>query len=108
MDIEDYKEKMILLVKEFGSLPGRRPHDKTTAFFHLSEEVGEVGEQMRHEIQNPHKFSKEKLGSELADTIMFATLLTHYYDINISEALQGNLDKVRLKIIKEKEKNNSN
>ena len=103
MDIEDYKKKMLLLVKEFESLPGRRPHDKTTAFFHLSEEVGEVGEQMRHEIQNPHKFSKEKLSGEIADTIMFATLLTYYYDIDTSSALQGNLDKMRKKIDREKE-----
>lgn len=89
---------MILLVNEFGSLPGHKLHDKTTAFFHLSEEVGEVGEQMRHEIQNPHKFSKEKLSGEIADTIMFATLLTHYYNIDISSALQGNLDTVRKRI----------
>ena len=107
MDLNKYKEKAVLLSEEFGNLPGRKHHDKPTAFFHLTEEVGEVGEQLRHEVQNPGKFSKEKLGGELADVIMFATLLSHYYDIDISQALQGNLDKIRKKIDKEKEKNSN-
>lgn len=103
MDIEEYKTKLLPLLNEFGDLPGRTRHDKTTAFFHLSEELGEVGEQMRHELQNPKKFSTEHLAEELADVIRFATLLTHYYDIDISDALQANLDKLRKKIDAEKQ-----
>lgn len=102
MDIEEFRKKSLSLVEEFGSLPGRKNHDKPTAFFHLTEEVGEVGEQLRHEVHNPSKFSKSKLAGELADVILFTTLLSSYYEINLSEALQDNLDKIRKKIDKEK------
>ncbi len=102
MDINDFKTKLARLSSEFGNLPGHIPRDKTTAFFHLSEEIGEVGEQLRHEIQNSPSFSKEKLGSELADVISFATIIAHYFNINVSQALQENLDKVQSLINKEK------
>lgn len=104
MNIEDYKKKVISLTEEFGNLPGRKHHDKHTSFFHLTEEVGEVGEQLRHEQHNPKKFSIKKLSGEVADVMMFATLLSHYYDFDLSAALQANLDKIRKKIDKEKTK----
>lgn len=105
MDLEDYKKQVVSLTNKFAKVTKKPVHDKQTSFFHLVEEVGEVGELLRHEVQNTRKFSKDKLSEELADVILWSVFLSNEYDIDISDCLQSNLDKIKTKIDNERLKN---
>lgn len=105
MDFAHYLERLLSLENELTSLKGQPRHDAMTSFLHLTEEVGEVGEVLRQEIMNPKKFSKEHLGEELADVMVFTLLIAKEYGINMSQELEKNLEKTRNKIKKVREKN---
>jgi NTP pyrophosphatase (non-canonical NTP hydrolase) len=104
MNINKFQEEVIRTFSEMDKMPNRKEHTGQSAVIHLVEEVGEIARQITNEYHRPEKFSKENLGEELADLMMFIVLLAKIYNINISEEMQKSIDKVDNKLKEMKSK----
>ncbi len=80
--------------------PNRTKHTKQSALIHLVEEVGEVAKHLTDEHHRPEKFNKEKIGSELADILMFVVVLAKYYNVDLSKEMLESIERVKSKIAK--------
>ncbi|MEZ4911006.1 MAG: nucleotide pyrophosphohydrolase [Saprospiraceae bacterium] len=96
MNISDYQKYVDTWIKTFGV----RYFSQLTNMAILTEEVGEVsrliarmyGEQSFKTPLSKEE-QKEKLSDELADVIWVVTCLANQCDIDITSALQKNIDK---------------
>jgi len=104
MNINKFQEEVIRTFSEMDKMPNIKVHTGQSAVIHLVEEVGEIARQITNEYHRPEKFSKENLGEELADLMMFIVLLAKIYNINISEEMQKSIDKVDNKLKEMKSK----
>ena len=98
MDIRQFQKEILEVFSEMDKMPNRRKHTKQSAVIHLVEEIGEIARQVTSEYHRPEKFSKENLGTELADTLMFIVLLADLYEVDISKEMQESINRVKKKI----------
>ncbi len=100
MDIQKFQKEILDVFSEMDNMPNKRKHTKQSAVIHLMEEIGEIARQVTSEYHRPEKFSKENLGTELADTLMFIVVLADLYEIDLSKEMQDSIQRVKDKIIK--------
>ena len=98
MDIKQFQKEILEVFSQMDKMPHRREHTKQSALIHLMEEIGEIARQVTSEYHRPEKFSKENLGTELADTLMFIVLLAQLYDVDISKEMEESISRVKKKI----------
>jgi len=98
MDIKQFQKEILEVFSQMDKMPNRREHTKQSALIHLMEEIGEIARQVTSEYHRPEKFSKENLGTELADTLMFIVLLAQFYDVDISKEMEESISRVKKKI----------
>lgn len=94
MEIKEFQKEVVRVFNEMSTSPNRKEHTKQSAFIHLTEEIGEIAKQATNEYHRPEKFNKENLGEELADAMMFITLLAELYNIDLPEQMQKSIKKV--------------
>ena len=63
----------------------------------LSEEVGEIAGKFKRYFRYDYSFTqlKEKVKEEIGDTFYYLAKLCNYFDFDIEQILQENLDKLR-------------
>ena len=98
MDINDFQKKVLKVFSEMDNVPNRKEHTKQSAVIHLMEEIGEIARQVTSERHRPEKFSRDNLGMELADALMFVVLLAELYQIDLSKEMQESIKRVENKV----------
>jgi len=88
MNINEFQEQIVRCFELTGQLPGRTAHTKQSATIHLMEEIGEIARQVTNEYHRSEKFDKINLGTELADALIFISLLAKLYDVDLSKEMQ--------------------
>ena len=91
MTIKEAQERIDAWIKEYGV----RYFDELTNMAILTEEVGEVARIMarRYGEQSFKEGEKADLGDELADVLWVLICIANQTGIDLTEALQKNLDK---------------
>ena len=91
MTIKEAQEKVDCWIKEYGV----RYFDELTNMAILTEEVGEVARIMarRYGEQSFKEGEKSDLGDEIADVLWVLICIANQTGIDLTEALQKNLDK---------------
>jgi len=97
MNIKEFQNKIVEEFKKVNDYKNRRKHTKQSAFVHLTEEIGEIARHITNEYHRPEKFSKEEIGSELADAMMFLVLLAKLYDVDLSKEMSKSIGRVKKK-----------
>lgn len=97
MDIKDYEKKVLNAISELSSMPNRKEHTKQSALVHLMEEIGEISREITNEEHRPEKFSKEKLASEIADSMMFIVLLAKLCEVDLSKEMRKSIERLKKK-----------
>ncbi len=103
MTIKKAQELVDAWIKEYGV----RYFDELTNMAILTEEVGEVARIMarRYGEQSFKEGEKADLGDELADVLWVLICLANQTGVDLTEALQKNLEK---KTTRDKERHNNN
>ena len=57
-------------------------------------EAGEVAEKIKKYLRDNTKVSQKEIIKELGDVVFYATALSNYFYINLSEVMQTNMDKL--------------
>ena len=91
MTIKEVQERVDAWIKEYGV----RYFDELTNMAILTEEVGEVARIMarRYGEQSFKEGEKSDLGDEIADVLWVLICIANQTGIDLTEALQKNLDK---------------
>ena len=91
MTIDEAQKQVDAWIKEYGV----RYFDELTNMVILTEEVGEVARIMarRYGEQSFKEGEKADLGDELADVLWVLICIANQTGVNLTEALQKNLDK---------------
>ena len=91
MTIKEAQERVDAWIKEYGV----RYFDELTNMAILTEEVGEVARIMarRYGEQSFKEGEKSDLGDEIADVLWVLIFIANQTGIDLTEALQKNLDK---------------
>ena len=91
MTIKEAQERVDAWIKEYGV----RYFDEITNMAILTEEVGEVARIMarRYGEQSFKEGEKSDLGDEIADVLWVLICIANQTGIDLTEALQKNLDK---------------
>ena len=91
MTIKEAQEKVDCWIKEYGV----RYFNEMTNMAILTEEVGEVARIMARTYgeQSFKNGEKKELGDELADVLWVLICIANQTGVNLTEALQKNLDK---------------
>jgi NTP pyrophosphatase (non-canonical NTP hydrolase) len=91
MTIDEAQKQVDTWIKEYGV----RYFDELTNMAILTEEVGEVARIMarRYGEQSFKEGEKADLGDELADVLWVLICIANQTGVNLTEALQKNLDK---------------
>ena len=91
MTIKEAQERVEAWIKEYGV----RYFDELTNMAILTEEVGEVARIMarRYGEQSFKEGEKSDLGDEIADVLWVLICIANQTGIDLTEALQKNLDK---------------
>ena len=91
MTIKEAQERVDAWIKEYGV----RYFDEMTNMAILTEEVGEVARIMarRYGEQSFKKGEKSDLGDELSDVLWVLICIANQTGIDLTEALQRNIDK---------------
>jgi NTP pyrophosphatase (non-canonical NTP hydrolase) len=96
MEIEEYQNKSVrTMPKEIQA-----PYDLfksalvSNMIFGLNGEVGEVTDILKKHLFHGHILSEEHLKEELGDVMFYIVNLATLYDIDMSEVLQNNVDKL--------------
>lgn len=91
MTIDEAQKQVDTWIKEYGV----RYFDELTNMAILTEEVGEVARIMarRYGEQSFKEGEKGDLGDELADVLWVLICIANQTGVNLTEALQKNLDK---------------
>ncbi|MBQ5816794.1 MAG: nucleotide pyrophosphohydrolase [Bacteroidaceae bacterium] len=91
MTIKEAQERVDAWIKEYGV----RYFDELTNMAILTEEVGEVARIMarRYGEQSLKEGEKSDLGDEIADVLWVLICIANQTGIDLTEALQKNLDK---------------
>ena len=91
MTIKEAQERIDAWIKEYGV----RYFDELTNMAILTEEVGEVARIMarRYGEQSFKEGEKSDLGDEIADVLWVLICIANQTGIDLTEALQKNLDK---------------
>jgi NTP pyrophosphatase (non-canonical NTP hydrolase) len=91
MTIKEAQERVDAWIKEYGV----RYFDELTNMTILTEEVGEVARIMarRYGEQSFKEGEKSDLGDEIADVLWVLICIANQTGIDLTEALQRNLDK---------------
>jgi NTP pyrophosphatase (non-canonical NTP hydrolase) len=91
MTIKEAQERVDAWIKEYGV----RYFDELTNMAILTEEVGEVARIMarRYGEQSFKEGEKSDLGDEIADVLWVLICIANQTGIDLTEALQRNLDK---------------
>ena len=91
MTIKEAQERVDAWIKEYGG----RYFDELTNMAILTEEVGEVARIMarRYGEQSFKEGEKSDLGDEIADVLWVLICIANQTGIDLTEALQKNLDK---------------
>lgn len=103
MTIKEAQELVDAWIKEYGV----RYFDELTNMAILTEEVGEIARIMarRYGEQSFKEGEKADLGDELADVLWVLICLANQTGVDLTEALQKNLEK---KTTRDKERHNNN
>jgi NTP pyrophosphatase (non-canonical NTP hydrolase) len=72
-------------------------HEPGSMYLSLMEEIGEVARELSKKQRNSQRgdFNKEKLADELADVISRTLVIAEDNDINLDEAFQNKLIKIK-------------
>jgi NTP pyrophosphatase (non-canonical NTP hydrolase) len=97
MQIKEFQKRVLQTFSEISKKPNRKPHTNQTAVIHLMEEVGEIAREITNESHRPEKFSKDNLGTELADTLMFIVLLADIYDVDLDKEILRAIERLEKK-----------
>ena len=62
--------------------------------FGLCGEAGEVADMLKKVIFHKHPFDKEKLKKELGDCTWYLFMIAEFYDLDMAEIAQLNIDKL--------------
>ena len=91
MTIKEAQERVDAWIKKYGV----RYFDELTNMAILTEEVGEVARIMarRYGEQSFKEGEKSDLGDEIADVLWVLICIANQTDVDLTEALQKNLDK---------------
>ena len=91
MTIKEVQERVDAWIKEYGV----RYFDEMTNMAILTEEVGEVARIMarRYGEQSFKEGEKSDLGDELADVLWVLVCIANQTGVDLTEALQRNIDK---------------
>ena len=69
----------------------------THTFLHLIEEIGEIARQIEYlegyREEDDHQEVRSRLAEELADAATFVFKLSYQYDVDLEDALRGNMSK---------------
>jgi len=57
-------------------------------------EAGEVAEKIKKLLRDKTRFSSADIIKELGDVVFYATALANYYDANLQEVIETNIDKL--------------
>jgi len=57
-------------------------------------EAGEVAEKVKKYLRDDSKVSQKELVKELGDVVFYATALANYFQSNLEEVMQVNMDKL--------------
>lgn len=60
----------------------------------LMGETGEIAEKIKKQIRDGELVSSEEIIKELGDVVFYVTALANYYDSNLAEVMQKNVDKL--------------
>jgi NTP pyrophosphatase (non-canonical NTP hydrolase) len=60
----------------------------------LSGEAGEVAEKIKKYRRDNTKINQKEIIKELGDVVFYATALANYFDSNLPEVLEANMDKL--------------
>lgn len=60
-------------------------------------EAGEVAELVKKQVGHGHDADVSKVRKELGDVLWYLAALATYYDLDLDDIAQGNIDKLRLR-----------
>jgi NTP pyrophosphatase (non-canonical NTP hydrolase) len=94
MDIEDIKRKYMSFMEQHSKEKGYDLNIETT-FIHLSEEVGEVAQQLINKKMRKDLYSDDNLREEIIDVIIEAIVLATVAGVDdLSGAIDGKIEKL--------------
>jgi len=96
MDLKQFQNEVKELFDKISEKRNVR-QAKEDLFIHLIEEIGELARQITNEKIRREKFDLENLKEEIADSIIFLTLLASQYNIDLPETLKKDIEKLKIK-----------
>jgi NTP pyrophosphatase (non-canonical NTP hydrolase) len=104
MNIEELQKFIDNEMKRLEEFFGKTNEElKILSAVKLSEEVGELQEEVLgtlklHRKEKDGRFTKETFGNEFADVIITACILARRHDIDIDEALNRKIKKIKERV----------
>jgi len=93
MEIEEIQRKVLEFEKRWETAKNIK-FDTDLTMLHLSEELGELAQQLFYKKAKPEKFNEEKVKEELCDVVLVALCMADKLKMNLSEELNKKLDEL--------------
>lgn len=90
---KELQKKAAEHVSEYDRLSGRKPADVPAIFVHLTEEVGELAQEIYSEMSGRKKIDMEQVKDGVADIFMQLCALADKYGIDLEKAVTEIIDK---------------
>ncbi len=96
MDLKTFQKEVEELFNKISNKRNRK-HEEEEVFIHLIEEIGEIARQLTNKKIRKEKFNHKNLEEEISDAIVFLTYLASLYEINLSDSLRKDIEKLKKK-----------
>ena len=93
MEIEEIQKRVLEFEKKWENAKNVK-FDAELTMLHLTEEVGELAQQLFYKKAKQEKFNEEKVKEELCDVILVALCLADKLKINLSEELNKKIEQL--------------
>lgn len=93
MEIEEIQKRVLEFEKRWETAKNIK-FDVDLTMLHLTEEIGELAQQLFYKKAKPDKFNEEKAKEELCDVLLVALCLADKLKINVSEELNKKIEEL--------------
>jgi NTP pyrophosphatase (non-canonical NTP hydrolase) len=94
MEIEEIQKRVLEFEKKWESVKNIK-FDEQSTLIHLTEELGELAQQVFYRKAKPEEFNEENVKEEICDVILTSLCMADRLKMNISEEINKKLEKLK-------------
>lgn len=92
-EIEEIQKRVLEFEKRWEEAKNVK-FDVDLTMLHLTEEIGELSQQLFYKKAKPERFNEEKVKEELCDVILVALCMADKLKMNVSEELNNKIQEL--------------